>query len=457
MSKIKTVDMLHGNLFRAIVSFSIPILLIGLIQQLFNAIDIMVLGYLADTEAVAAVGATSTIIHLMVNVAFGISNGAKIILARLMGEGEEQKTRQTVYTSVVTALGLGIVVGVMGMSLSSVFLRFMNCPADVFDGAAIYMTIYFASAPAIMLYNFGANILQVSGDSQRPLYYMVASGLLNVGLNLILCLAMEDKVAAVAIATAASQVLGAALVLARLFRMEGVCRLRIRGSRWSGFAFRKLMSNGIPIGLTNSLYSLANLQIQSSINSFGSAAIAGNSAMVSIEGIESAVVATPWSTAAGVFVGKNLGAGNKKRVKNSFLYCLGISAVLSVVFSLLLFIFSGEVISLYVDSELAVYYAQIRILYTTTPYLIASINGMLTGTIQAFGYSMFTTVNSIISVLGFRVVWMQIIYPLYPTFHMLMLCFLISWCLVLVVNLIFFFYVYYGKFKRDRIRKMGEE
>jgi putative MATE family efflux protein len=447
--------MLHGKLFKGILSFSIPLLFIGLIQQLFNAVDIIVLGELADTNAVAAVGATSTIIHLMVNIAYGVSSGAKIILARLMGEGEERRTRETVFTSIMTAVGLGFLVALIGIIFAPVFLRITSCPEEIFGGAAIYMTIYFACAPAIMLYNFGSNILQVSGDSQRPLYYMILSGVLNVVLNLLLCIVMENKVAAVAIATAASQVLGAALVMIRLLRMEGACRLRVKGSRFSGFAFRKLMSNGIPIGLTNSLYSLANLQIQSSINSFGPAAIAGNSAMVSLEGIESTVVSAPWSTAAGVFIGKNVGADNKKRVKRSFLYCFGISAVLSILFSLGVYAFSHELVSLYVDSEAAIGYAQIRMLYTTVPYIIASTNVLLTGTIQAFGYSIFTTVNSIISLFVFRVIWMQFIYPLNPTFHMLMLCFLVSWSLVLIVNLVFFFYVYYGKFKRDKIKKMG--
>ena len=456
VSRIKNVDMLRGNLFRSIISFSVPILFIGLIQQLFNAVDIMVLGYLADTDAVASVGATSTIIHLLTNVALGVSSGAKIILARLMGEGEEKKTRETVYTSMVTALVLGVLVGILGMSLSPVFLRLTGCPSKIFDAANIYMMIYFASVPAMMIYNFGANILQVSGDSQRPLYYMILSGLLNVGLNLLLCLTLTDKVAAVAIATAASQILGAVLVVRRLLVMNGDCRLRLRGSRFSLFSFGKLMSNGIPIGITNSLYSLANLQIQSSINSFDTAAIAGNSATTSLENLQAAVVATPWHTAAGVFVGKNLGAGNKERVQKSFLYCLGISAFLSILVSATIYGFSHELVSLYVSSEEAISFSQIRMLFTTLPYVLATTNGLLTGTIQAFGYSVFTTVNSIVSVLGFRIIWMQFIYPLNPTFHMLMLCFLISWGLVFVVNLAFFSYVYFGKFKRGKIKKIGE-
>lgn len=455
MSRAKSVDMLHGNLLRAIISFSIPLLFVGLIQNLFNAVDIMVLGYLADTNAVAAVGATGTIIHLLVNVALGISNGAKIILARLMGEGEDEKIQQTVYTSIATAAALGIAVALAGVALAPLFLRLTACPESIFDGAVTYMRLYFAAAPAIMLYNFGSNILQVSGDSKRPLYYMVASGTLNVVLNIALCVLMTDKVAAVAIATAASQMLGAVLVICRLLRMEGQCRLSIRHSRWSTVAFCKLMTNGIPIGLTNSLYSLASLQIQSAINAFGPAAIAGNSACASLETIEAAIAATPWNTAAGVFVGKNVGADNRERVKRSILYCLAITSMLSVAISLVQMGFSRQLLSLYVSSEEAVAYGRIRMLYTVLPYVIAAVNGMLAGVIQAFGFSVFTTVNSIVSVLLFRIFWMNVIFPLSPTFHLLMLCFLVSWSLILVVNVIFFSYVYFFRFARGRIKKMG--
>lgn len=456
MSRIKSVDMLNGNLLHSIISFSIPLLFVSLIQNLFNAVDIMVLGYLADTNAVAAVGATGTIIHLLVNVAFGISGGAKIILSRLMGEGNDARIRQTVYTSILTGAGLGIVVAAVGLIFSPLILRLTACPADIFDDAVIYMSLYFAAGPAIMLYNFGSNILQVSGDSQRPLFYMVASGLLNVGLNVLLCLVMTNKVAAVAIATAASQALGALLVMIRLFRMEGQCRLTLRRSLWSTHSFCKLMSNGIPIGITSSLYSLATLQIQSAINSYGPAAIAGNSACASLEAIQSSISAAPWSTAAGVFVAKNVGADNRERVKRSFLYCTCISGLLSLMISILQACFSTPLLSLYVgSSSVAVSYGKIRMLYTVYPYAIAAINGILASVIQSFGYSVFTTVNSIVSVLIFRILWMAFVYPQDPTFHTLMRCFLVSWCLIFTVNVAFFCYVYFFKFSKGKIKKIG--
>ena len=221
MAKIKNVDMINGNLLGAIIRFSIPIILIGLIQNLFNAVDMVVLGQMADTYAVASVGATSVILGLLVNVFLAISQGAKVVLARFLGAKEEERVKKTVSTAMITGLSLGILSAVVGTLLAKPFLVLTDCPADCMDGALLYMRIYIASAPAIMVYNFGTSVLTVSGDSQRPLYYMIAAGLLNVILNFVLCLILPQKVVAVAVATVASQVLGAILVLNRLAHVEG--------------------------------------------------------------------------------------------------------------------------------------------------------------------------------------------------------------------------------------------
>jgi len=455
VARIKDVDVLNGKLFPSIIRFGVPLLLVSLIQNLFNAVDIMVLGQMADNNAVAAVGATSTIVGLVVNISLGISMGAKIVIARLIGEGVREKTQQTVFTTIVTAVILGVLTMFAGIILAPLFLSFTNCPMEIYDDAALYLRLYFAAAPAIMLYNFGANLVRVAGDSQRPLYYMIASGLLNVVLNYVLCLIMPQKVAAVAIATAASQILGAVLVVCRILVMDNDCRLRVRGSKWNWRSFYKIMANGLPIGLSSSLYSIANLQIQTSLNSFGADAIAGNAAAVNIEGITGSIANVPWSSTASVFVGQNVGANNKKRVKHSILLCGAIASVLSLIISAVAIFFSPTLLSLFVDSDAAVRYGQIRMLYIVIPYVVAAINGLIGNTIQAFGYSIFTTVNSIFTVFVFRMIWMNYVYPLCPTSHVLMRCFLVSWILTAVINYIFFFYLYYGKFKKNKIKKMG--
>lgn len=455
MAKIKNVDVLHGKLLPSILSFAVPLLLVALIQSLFNAVDIMVLRRMADDGAVAEVGATTSIVHLLTNISIGISMGGKIVLARLIGEGVKDRTERTVFTAVITAFILGAITVVIGFFCSPFFLNITNCPQDTFNGALIYLRIYFAAGPAIMVYNFGSNVLQVSGDSQRPLYYMVASGILNVVLNFLLCLVMTEKVAAVAIATAVSQLLGAVLVFRRILVMESECRLKLRGTQWSWRSFYQIFANGLPIGLSNSLYSLANLQIQSALNSFGPAAIAGNTATINLEGVASSVGAVPWGSAVGVFVGQNVGADNKKRVKHSILLTLGISVGIALVYSLIISLFSSQVLSLFVKSKNAIEYGRIRTFYTTIPFAIVSLNTILSNSIQAFGYSIFSTVNSIFSVFVFRMIWMNYVYPLYPSFHTLMQCFLVSWMLVAVGNLLFFFYLYFFKFKKNKLKKMG--
>ena len=455
MARIRNVDVLNGKLLPSILNFAVPLLLVALIQSLFNAVDIMVLRRMADDAAVAEVGATTSIVHLLTNISIGISMGGKIVLARLIGEGVKEKTERTVLTAVITALILGAVTIAVGFFCSPFFLGVTNCPSDTFDGALIYLRIYFAAGPAIMLYNFGSNVLQVSGDSQRPLYYMIASGLLNVVLNFFLCLVMTEKVAAVAIATAVSQLLGAILVFRRIIVMDGDCRLKWRDNRWSWKACYQIFANGLPIGLSTSLYSLANLQIQSALNSYGSAAIAGNTASVSVEGMASSVAAVPWGSTVGVFVGQNVGADNKKRVKDSIVACIAISAGIAAFFSLIVSLFSSQVLSLFVESKEAISFGRIRSFYTIIPFAIASLNTILSNTVQAFGYSIFCTLNSIFSVFVFRMIWMNFVYPKASNFHTLMQCFLVSWIMVAVGNLMFFFYLYYGKFKRNKIKKMG--
>ena len=455
MARIKNVDVLGGKLFPSILRFGIPLLLVALIQTLFNAVDIMVLSQMADDNAVASVGATATIVGLIVNLSLGISVGAKIVLARLIGEGVREKTQQAVFTTVATALILGVITMVVGITIAPLFLRLTNCPPEIYDGALLYLNIYFSAAPAIMLYNFGSNLIRVSGDSQRPLHYMIASGLLNVVLNYILCLILPQKVAAVAIATSASQVLGAVLVLRRILVMDNDCRLRIRGSKWNWRSFYKIMANGLPIGFSSSLYSIANLQIQTALNSFGPDAIAGNAAAVNIESITGSIANTPWTATASVFIGQNVGADNKKRVKQSILLCGAIALSLSLIIGAVAIFFSAPLLSLFVDTEAAVRYGQTRMLYIVIPYVIAAFNGLLGNAIQAFGYSIFSTLNSIFSVFVFRMIWMRNIYPLCPTFHVLMQCFLVSWMITAVLNTVFFFYLYYGKFKKNKIKKMG--
>lgn len=454
MLKAKNVDILHGNLLKMIIIYSIPIILVGLIQNLFNAVDIMVLSFVSSDEAVASVGATSTIISLLVNSFFGLSSGVKIVLARLIGEGQEIKVKKTVSTAMISSLCLGIIVGIVGFILAPSFLRITKCPPECMEGALLYMRIYVAAAPAIMVYNFGSSVINTSGDSQSPLYYMIISGVLNIALNFLLCMILTQKVAAVAIATAVSQLVGAILVVRRLCKMEGICRLDPKKISWSKTAFGKIFANGAPLAISNALYPLSNLQIQTAINSFGAASIAGNSASSTISALISTVSSTPWATATSVFVGQNIGAKNDERVKKSIIYLLIITAICSISLGCLGSLFSKQLLSFFVSGEEAIRYGGIRMMYTVLPRIIIDISAIFGHVIQVFGYPALSSANSIVCVLGFRVVWMQFIYSKTPTFHVLMQCWPVSWSLILVVNVVFFFYLYFSKYKKGKLKKM---
>ena len=455
MARSKHVDILHGNLFRSIIAYCIPVMIMGVIQKLFSAVDIMVLGWVADTNAVASVGATNPIIHLFIDSFFGISLGAKVVLSRQVGAGERDAAKKTVSTSVYTALILGALTAIIGFVFAPTFLETTKCPAECYDGALTYMRLYFIAAPAMLLYNYAAAVISVTGDTQRPLYYMLISGVLNVVLNLLLCMVMTEKVAAVALATAISQVVGAVLATVRLFKLDDICRLDIRKMKWSFLAFRKMMVNGVPISLGTALYPLANLQIQAAVNSFGASAIAAHTAESSIEGIISSISATPFANALTVFAGQNLGANQPQRVKRSIAWCIGMAAAVGLELGTVCYIFAKPLATLYVGNDpAALEFAKIRAGYTVRFYFIACINSCLSRIIQTLGYSFLTTVNSLVMVLGFRAVWMETVYVQYPTYNSLCMCFVVSWTLLLVINTVMSLCLYRAKLKKGLLYKV---
>ncbi len=400
--QMKKVDVLEGNLYRSIIRYCIPLLLMGLIQKLFNAVDVMVLGMVADTTAVASVGATSNVIHLLVDTFFGLSVGSRIVLARLLGAKDEERTGKTASTSLILAVALGLITAVLGWLFAPYFLEWTNCPAECVDGALLYIRIYLIGAPAILLYNFASAIIQVSGDANRPMIYMMISGAANVILNFALCMILEQKVAAVAIATLVSQVIGAALALAWLFREEGALQLRFKTMRWSGEALRLILKNGLPVAVYSAMYPIANLQIQTQVNSFGAAYMAATTVTSNLDSILSAVAITPLVTAIATFAGQNLGAGNRERVTRTFLFCTAVSASMNLILGILGNVFSRPLTLLFLSDEAAIAAARTRLLFVMLPHIIAGVHGCLSRAIQTFGYSTFVTVNSIVTVIGFR-------------------------------------------------------
>lgn len=424
-----------------------------MMQILFNAIDIMVLGNMADSHAVASVGATSQVTALIVNTFIGLSSGTGIVLARFLGAHDKKQIRNTVDTALLAATFFGIFIILLGLFFAPALLRLIKCPDDCFEGAMLYLRIYFFASPFILIYNFGGEIIRATGDTKRPLFYIVVAGLVNVLLNVVLCLALSQKVAAVAIATFASQVLSAVLVMVRLLRIEGDCRVCLRRMRFYPDAFLRILRFGAPTAINHALYCLPNLMIQSSINAFGASAIAGHTASASIEGIANCV-ASGFSTATVTFMGQNLGAGKKERVNRSMAYCFLLSFGSALVLGLGAYLFGTPLLRLYVpDDPAAVAFGLVRLQILTAFLFINGINSFLARAVQAFGYNTLHAAGSILSVLGLRIVWMQFIYPLRPTPQMLYLCFTVSWAAQMLLLCASFLYAMH-KYRTNTLPKI---
>ena len=448
--KSSSVDATEGPILKKIFIYAIPLVLSTLIQTLFNAVDMIVLGSLADSVAVASIGATSAITGVLINSFIGITSGTKIILARLFGSKNQERFRTVSDTSMITGLAIGIIVCCLCIPLSPAMLKMTNCPSECFDDALIYIRIYAMSTPFIMLYNFGASVLNSSGDTQRPLYYIIAAGVLNVVLNIILCLIMPLKVMAVAIATLASQMLSCVLIILRLCKISGYGHLDILNIQFFWRDFGSIMRFGLPLALNQALYPISTLQIQGAINSYGVSATAGNSAAITIESIVSSFVG-PLGTTAATFIGQNLGIKNTERVKQSFRHCLWLEVLVASVLGGTLFLFSKSVfLPLIVGNDTAaVEFGYIRMACVCSCYGIAALNAVLSNALQAYGYSATTSVNSIITVFVFRFFWMWVIYPIAPTFLLLMLCYTVSWILSLIFNFVLYFIAIH-RFKRGK-------
>ena len=393
----------------------------------------IVLGNMASVSAVSAVGVTGTPVMLIVNSFIGLGTGVTIQLSRATGAGDHNRVRRIVNTAILSALLIGILVAVLGFVFHRPILELMKCPASVFDDATLYMTIYFCAAPAILVYNFGASILRVHGDTERPLYYLIASGVLNVILNVVLCLVLERKVAAVAIATLASQVLGAVLVVVRLCHGEkGDMHLSLRHLSFDPGTFRRIMILGLPSALNSAIFAIGNLPIRQSINGFGEAAIAGDNACASIENLINAVV-TSFATAVVAFMGQNIGANKPDRVKKAFWYCSATAVAIGVFFAILTPLVGRPLLRLFVPDEAAIEVGYLRMGYVVSFYFVQGMGVCAASAMQTFGKTTLVMSSTLLFTLGIPYAWIWLIFPYYNTLDNLYLCVLISWASKAVV------------------------
>jgi putative MATE family efflux protein len=458
MGHSKKINITQGPIMKSIMLYALPIIFGTFLQGLFNAADLMVIGNMTtDETASASVSATSSIVNLLVNSFVGLSAGVSAVLARCLVQRNEARAKRVVSTSIIASFVLGIIL-VLGMTVfSKSLLRMMDCPVDCFDGAVLYLRIYAFGIPAIMVYNFAAAIIRTAGDTTRPFVFLVAAGLLNVGLNFVLCLIFEQKVAAVAVATAASQLLACILTVIRLIRIDGPCKFSF--SRLS-FSFRELggiLKIGGPCAFNSALFSLSNVQMQTALNSYGKAAVAGNGAAATLEHFASSMT-SGFNSSIVPFVGQNVGAGNKKRVNRSILCCCLLATGCAVFSSVMLYVFGRPLLGLYLpNSTEAVEFGMVRMKYVLLAYGICALYNSFVSSMQAFGYSFIPMINSILTVLVFRVFWLEFIYPPLDAANRIIdnlyVCYTISWTLSLIAHSITFAIIYI-RYRKGKVKQI---
>ncbi len=436
------IDMCSGSLADKILLFALPLMASSLLQLLFNAADVVVVGRFAGKEALAAVGSNTSLINLMVNLFVGLSVGANVVIARDLGAGRQEEAHRSVCTTVALALASGLGLMVFGVVMVRQLLELMRSPADVIDLASVYLRIYFCGMPANMLYNFGAAILRAKGDTRRPLYFLTIAGVANVVLNLFFVIVCHLDVAGVGLATIISQYISAILVLYCLMGEEGPLRLSIKELRLEGTVIKRILRVGLPAGFQGIVFSLSNVVIQSSINSFDSAAlVAGSSTSSNIEGFVYAAMNAFYQTAL-TFTGQNYGAGECKRVDKVLLYCIGFSTVTGLVLGNLAYVFGRPLAAVYAPGEEDVIdFAVRRLACIAAPYFICGIMDTFVGVLRGLGHSVVPMIASLVGACGFRLLWVATIFQTHRTPEALYISYPISWVLTALFHCIFFLFV----------------
>ncbi len=442
------MDMCNGPLFSKVLVFALPLVLSGILQLLFNAADIVVVGRFAGSVALAAVGSTSALINLLVNVFIGLSVGTNVMVAHCYGSKLYNELNDVIHTAILTALLGGIALISVGFFLSGPLLRLMGTPEDVIEYSVLYMRIYFAGMPAMMVYNFGGAILRAVGDTKRPLYYLFGAGIINVVLNLIFVIVFHMGVAGVALATVISQVVSAFLVVRCLVKTEGYLKLDLKRLRIVPDKLIKIVRIGLPAGLQGALFSISNVLIQSSINSFGSVVMAGNTAAGNIEGFVYTSMNALHQTAIS-FTGQNYGAMKFKRIGRLAVICLGIVSVIGLVMGIGAYTFSGTLLQLYSTDPVVISYGVLRMSYVCAPYFLCGLMDVMVGFMRGMGYSILPMIVSLTGACLFRVVWITTIFEHYRTLPVLYISYPISWVLTFLVHFICFMHVYRKLLKRN--------
>lgn len=437
-------NMLRGPLFLNIISYTIPVILTGVLQLLFNAADLVVVGRFCGSISVAAVGATGAITNLIVNLFIGLSVGTGVTVAQALGAREDEAVRRTVHTALPAALVSGAVLTFVGVFCSETFLRLMDTPEEVLPLSAVYMKIYFGGITFTMVYNFCASILRAAGDTRSPLIFLFAAGIINVVLNVIFVTVLHMNVAGVALATTISQGVSAVLVVLALMRRKDACRFIPAQMRFYKPQLVKMIRIGLPAGLQSSLFSISNVMIQSSINSFGGVVMSGNAAAGNIEGFVYVTMNSFHQTAVN-FIGQNVGAHQYDRVKKILWICLGSVAVTGACVGLLAYSFGPALLSIYItDSAEAISYGMLRLSIVCALYFLCGLMDVSTGALRGMGASVCPMIISVLGVCGIRIGWIATIFRMeaFHTPQWLYISYPVSWVITFLCQMAAFFLIY---------------
>ena len=434
------IDMCNGSILDKLVSFSIPLMLSGILQLLFNAVDIIVVGQFTGNEALAAVGSTTALINVFVNLFIGISLGASVLAARFYATGQEKEMSETVHTSITLALISGIAMGIIGVIAAKGALELMDTPDNVLNLSTLYMRIYFMGMPFFMLYNYGAAILRAVGDTKRPLLFLIISGATNVVLNLLLVIQFHLGVAGVAIATVISQCISCILVLRCLYLSDGSYQLRFNKLGMKTRYVKQIFQIGIPAGIQSTIINFSNVLLQSSVNSFGSVAMAGYTAANNILGFLYVSV-NSITQACMSFTSQNYGVRKFKRMDKVLLECLGLTVIVALVLGGGSYLFGAELMHIYTKSTNVIECGIDIMLYTTVTYFFCGIMDLLPGALRGMGHSTVPMILSVIGTVGTRIVWIYVIFPCHRSLDFLFISYPVSWLLTIVMQVICFYFV----------------
>lgn len=434
------IDMVNGTIMPKLITFAIPLMLSGILQLLFNAVDIIVVGRFSGSQSLAAVGSTSSLINMLTNLFIGISLGANVLAARFYAAGKHKEMSETVHTSILTAFISGVLMIFVGIFFSRPALELMDTPSDVIELATLYMRIYFVGMPFFMLYNYGAAILRAVGDTKRPLIFLVVSGVTNACLNLLLVIVFKMDVAGVAIATVISQMISCILVLTCLYKTDAVYQFRFKKLRIKWEYLGQIFRIGIPAGIQSTLISFSNVLLQSSVNSFGSIAMAGYTAANNVLSFLY-MGANSITQACMSFTSQNYGARKPKRMDKVLIDGLILQVVICLTLGVLAYVFGNQVSNIYTDDPNVIKCSVEILALTTVPYFLCGFMDTFPGVLRGMGRSTVPMILCLLGTVGVRILWIYCFFPHNRTLGYLFVSYPVSWIATIVMQLIYYIFI----------------